>query len=86
MRIADILALHPRIKEVLSGMHLGGCSSCASSEQESLAAGAASYGLDAAAILTEIQRFLADPDHYQSSAASSPDLIPIALPRQVSKD
>lgn len=74
MRISDILAVHPRMKEVLAGVHLGGCSSCATSESETLAAGAASYGLDIQLILGEIDRFLADPDHY--TAMETPQLQP----------
>jgi len=85
MRIADILAIHPRMKEVLAGVHLGGCSSCAASESESLAAGAASYGLDVGSIMSEINKFLADPDHYTKPENPHPptgtgDSIGIRLP------
>ncbi len=72
MSIADILAIHPRMKEVLAGVQLGSCSGCAASGNESLAAGAASYGLDINLIMGEIHRFLTDPDHYQGPEIPRP--------------
>lgn len=80
IRIADLLALHPRMKEVLAAMHLGGCSSCATSEQETLAAGAASYGLDIATILAEIGRFIEDPDRYQPRKQEQGIPVQIQIP------
>lgn len=80
MRIADLLALHPRMKEVLAVLHKGGCSSSASGEQETLAAGAASLGLDVSAILEEIRRFIEDPDHYQPRQLSAGVPVQIQIP------
>lgn len=80
IRIADLLVLHPRMKEVLAAMHLGGCSSCATSEQETLAAGAASYGLDIATILAEIGRFIEDPDRYQPREQEQGIPVQIQIP------
>lgn len=87
MRIADILAIHPGIKEVLAGVHLGGCSGCATSQIETLAAGAASYGLDIDQIMNELNRFLANPDLYRGPSEPIPHRIPgesvqIQLPSQ----
>jgi hybrid cluster-associated redox disulfide protein len=65
MLIADVLAIHPRMKEVLAAMHLGGCSSCSTSAAETLGEGAASYDLDTERILEEVNKFLADPDGYE---------------------
>jgi len=64
--IADLLAIHPRMKEVLAAMHLGGCSSCSTSQVETLGEGVASYNLDLDAILREIEAFIADPDSYSA--------------------
>lgn len=66
MLIADVLAIHPRMKEVLAGMHLGGCNSCSVSTVETLGQGAASYGLNIDEILAEIEKFLAAPDSYHA--------------------
>lgn len=84
MKIAEILAIHPRMKEVLAGVHLGGCSSCSTSENETLAAGAASYGLDIDMIMTELNRFLANPDHYTgSNLPASPPVLTDTLQIQI---
>lgn len=65
MLIADVLAIHPRMKDVLAAMHLGGCSSCSTSTAETLGQGAASYDLDTEKILEEVNAFLADPEGYR---------------------
>jgi hybrid cluster-associated redox disulfide protein len=66
MLIADVLTIHPRMKEVLAAMHLGGCSSCSTSKAETLGEGAASYNLDIEGILREIEDFMKDPEGYQA--------------------
>ena len=65
MLIADVLAIHPRMSEVLGAMHLGGCSSCSTSKAETIGQGAASYNLDVERILAEVNAFLADPEGYR---------------------
>ncbi|MCA9409939.1 MAG: DUF1858 domain-containing protein [Candidatus Omnitrophica bacterium] len=64
MLISDILAIHPRMKDVLASMHLGGCNSCSVSSSETLGQGAASYGLNIDEIMAEIDKFLSNPDGY----------------------
>lgn len=92
MRIADILAIHPRMKEVLAGLHLGGCSSCATSDEETLAATAASNGRDLEAILSEIRRFLESPDTYQPTLkpdggeSPSTGVLQISLPSRAASN
>src|SRR5918912_1126855 len=36
LRIADAVAIDPRVRDVLAQFHLGGCSSCAINEKENL--------------------------------------------------
>jgi hybrid cluster-associated redox disulfide protein len=46
MRIADAIAIDPRIRDVLAQFHLGGCSSCAINEEDTIAQAAMSYGVE----------------------------------------
>ncbi|HSF33558.1 MAG TPA: hypothetical protein VLK82_24200 [Candidatus Tectomicrobia bacterium] len=46
MKIADAIAIDPRIRDVLAQFHLGGCSSCAVNEEQTIAQAATSYGVD----------------------------------------
>ncbi len=85
MLIADVLAIHPRMKDVLASMHLGGCNSCSVSSSETLGEGAASYGLDVDEILGEIDKFLSSPDDYEADPKphGGPEGIQIQLPGEV---
>jgi hybrid cluster-associated redox disulfide protein len=46
MKIADAIAIDPRVREVLARFHLGGCSSCAINEEHTIEQAALSYGVD----------------------------------------
>jgi hybrid cluster-associated redox disulfide protein len=46
MKIADAVAIDPRVREVLARFHLGGCSSCAINEEHTIEQAALSYGVD----------------------------------------
>jgi hybrid cluster-associated redox disulfide protein len=46
MKIADAIAIAPRIRDVLAQFHLGGCGSCAINEEHTIAQAAMSYGVD----------------------------------------
>jgi hypothetical protein len=46
MRIADAIAIDPRVRDALAHFHLGGCSSCAVNEEDTLEQAAASYGVN----------------------------------------
>ena len=85
MLISEILAIHPRMKEVLASMHLGGCNSCSVSFSETLGQGAASYGLSIDEIMNEIDKFLEDPEGYQADPKphGGPQGIQIQLPEKV---
>lgn len=44
MTIAEATALDPRVESVLAGLHIGGCSSCAVSPEDTIAHAAAANG------------------------------------------
>jgi hybrid cluster-associated redox disulfide protein len=46
MKIADAIAIDPRVRNVLAQFHLGGCSSCAIDEEQTIEQVAMSYGID----------------------------------------
>jgi hybrid cluster-associated redox disulfide protein len=46
MKIADAIAIDPRVREVLGQFHLGGCSSCAINEEHTIEQAATSYGVN----------------------------------------
>jgi hybrid cluster-associated redox disulfide protein len=46
MKIAEAIAIDPRIRDVLAQFHLGGCSSCAIDEEHTIEQAALSYGVD----------------------------------------
>jgi hybrid cluster-associated redox disulfide protein len=46
MKIADVLAIDSRSRDVFAQFHLGGCSSCAINEDQTIEQAAMSYGVD----------------------------------------
>jgi hybrid cluster-associated redox disulfide protein len=46
MKIADAIAIDPRVRDVLAQFHLGGCSSCAINEEHTIEQAAMNYGID----------------------------------------
>ena len=55
MRIADAIAIDPRVRDVLAQFHLGGCSACAVDEEHTIAQAAASYGVDLAHLMATLE-------------------------------
>lgn len=51
MTIADALQVHPKVQEVLSTFHLGGCSQCAVSDVDTIEGACQSYGIDQRALM-----------------------------------
>ncbi len=51
MNIGDVLAQHPDAQKILSDHHLGGCTSCAISDEHKLGDAIVEYGLDEKSIL-----------------------------------
>lgn len=46
MTIAEALAVHPKVTEVLANFHLGGCSHCAVSDVDTIEGACQTYGID----------------------------------------
>ena len=51
MTIAEAMKVHPRVSEVLSQFHLGGCSNCAVSDVDTIEGACKTYGLDQQALM-----------------------------------
>jgi hybrid cluster-associated redox disulfide protein len=51
MTIAEAMRVHPRVSAVLAEFHLGGCSSCAVSDVDTIEGACQTYGIDQAALM-----------------------------------
>ncbi len=58
MVIAEAIAIDSRVRDVMAQFHIGGCSSCAVSGEETLAEGARSHGVDPEALLAALNAML----------------------------
>ncbi len=54
MTIAEAMAVHPKVVEVLAGFHLGGCSQCAVSDVDTIEGACQSYGIDQKALMSAL--------------------------------
>lgn len=60
MTIADAMSVHPKVTEVLTSFHLGGCSHCAVSDVDTIEGACQSYGIDQRALMTALNQLI-DP-------------------------
>lgn len=77
MTIQDALNLHAGVKEVLAGLHIGGCSSCSVSSKETLEQAAAGHGVDLAEMLSRLNALM-DGAPAPEPAAPEPSPSPLA--------
>ena len=80
MTVREAQMLHPQAQQILAGYHLGGCSSCAVDDGDTLAAICQANGLAPATLLTDLNRLLessrpGDAEH-QNGAHFQPVKIP----------
>jgi hybrid cluster-associated redox disulfide protein len=68
MKIADAIAIDPRIRDVFAQFHLGGCSSCAINEEDTIEQAAVRYGVD----LDRLMAALTACSNGQASAPQTP--------------
>lgn len=68
MKIADAIAIDPRVRELLAQFHLGGCSSCAINEEHTIEQAAASYGVNLEHLMAALEAL----GNGQVPVASSP--------------
>jgi hybrid cluster-associated redox disulfide protein len=54
MTIAEAMEVHPKVVEVLASFHLGGCSSCAVSDVDTIEGACQSYGIDQNALMSAL--------------------------------
>ncbi len=54
MTIADALQVHPKVSEVLANFHLGGCSSCAVSDVDTIEGACQTYGIDQTSLMSAL--------------------------------
>ena len=59
MTVGEALAFHPAARWVFAAYHIGGCSRCAMSEEETLAQLAEGYGLPLEKLIRDLNTLLA---------------------------
>src|SRR5262245_23654625 len=57
MKIAEAIAIDPRVRDLLAQFHLGGCSACAVNEEQTIEQAAMSYGIDVDRLLVALTAF-----------------------------
>jgi hybrid cluster-associated redox disulfide protein len=60
MTIAEALAVHPKVRDVLANFHLGGCSHCAVSDVDTIEGACQTYGIDQKVLMSALT-LLIDP-------------------------
>ncbi len=58
MTIAEAMAIHPGVSDVLASFHLRGCSQCAISDVDTLEGACRSYGIDQSALLAALTKLI----------------------------
>jgi hybrid cluster-associated redox disulfide protein len=58
MTVAAAMAVHPRVREVMAGYHLGGCAHCAISEFETLKQVCEGYGVPLDMIMDTLENLV----------------------------
>jgi hybrid cluster-associated redox disulfide protein len=71
MRIAEAIAVDPRVRDVLAQFHLGGCSSCAINEEHSIAQAALSYGIDVGRLMAALETLQSESQPLKSMPSQS---------------
>ncbi len=54
MTIAEALSVHPKVGEVLTDFHLGGCSHCSVSDVDTIQGACQTYGIDLDALMSAL--------------------------------
>ena len=60
MTIAQAMAVHPRVREVMAGFHLGGCAHCAVSEFETVRQVCEGYGVPLPMLMDTLESLITD--------------------------
>lgn len=78
MTVGEILRVHPAAGYVFASYHLGGCSHCSISEEETLDQICMGYGIPVDQILGDLNRLLESQPQAQESQPSAPSPQPQA--------
>jgi hybrid cluster-associated redox disulfide protein len=62
MTISEALQVHPRVADILSSFHLGGCSQCAVSDVDTIEGACQTYGIDRDALMQALNGLLESGD------------------------
>jgi hybrid cluster-associated redox disulfide protein len=58
MTIAQAMDVHPRVQDVLTSFHLGGCSHCAVSDVDTIEGACQTYGIDQVALMGALNELI----------------------------
>ena len=74
MLISEAMKLHPRAAEGFASFHLGGCSSCAISEEETIDQVTHNYGVEVEVLLETLNSLLEDESQVKVELPPEADL------------
>jgi hybrid cluster-associated redox disulfide protein len=72
MTIAEAMDVHPKVNEVLASFHLGGCSSCAVSDVDTIEGACQTYGIDQAALMGALNGLTSGSSGGSAAPSGSP--------------
>jgi hybrid cluster-associated redox disulfide protein len=61
MTVLEAMNIHPKVREVFAGYHLGGCSHCAISEFETIKQVCEGYGVPVDTLLGTLEELASNP-------------------------
>ncbi len=70
MTMAEAMAVHPRVNDVLASFHLGGCSHCVVSDVDTIEGACKTYGVDQKALMLALNG-LFDPGNGGSTGPTA---------------
>ena len=80
MTVREAQMLHPQAQQILAGYHLGGCSSCAIDDGDTLAAICQSSGIAPATLLSDLNRLLEGPRPGDAEHQNGVHFQPVKIP------
>ena len=72
LTVGDAMALHPNARWVFASYHLGGCSHCAISNEETIAQVAEGYGVPLDKLIDDLNSLFSEGQPAAESAAAAP--------------
>ena len=74
MTMAEAMQVHPKVADVLASFHLGGCSSCAVSDVDTIEGACQSYGIDQAALMAALNGLAGGASGGSLAPAKTPNI------------